>query len=133
MADPALADRPELAAALWLYVDDLDRSHDLSQGEHSPTGSLLHAIMHRREGDFSNALYWYRKAGQHPALSEIDLTGGGAGSGTSVARYNAESFVKQVQHATERGIDENPALESQQNKEWVAVFDWLVDTSHAAG
>lgn len=127
VADPALADRPELCAALWLYVDDLDRAHDLVQNSHSPTGSLLHAVMHRREGDFPNALYWYRKAGNHPALAEIDLTGGGAGSGTSVARYRAEDFVKQVEHAMAAGITENPALESQQNKEWVAIFSYLCD------
>lgn len=129
VAHPALAGRPELCAALWLYVDDLDRAHDLVQDLHSPTGSLLHAVMHRREGDFPNAVYWYRKAGNHPALAEIDLTGGGAGSGTSVARYRAEPFVKQVQHATEAGITENPALESQQNKEWVAIFSHLCDVS----
>ncbi|BAM02247.1 hypothetical protein [Phycisphaera mikurensis] len=127
VGDPAVADRPELAAALWLYVDDLDRAHDLVQALHTPTGSLLHAILHRREGDFPNALYWYRKAGHHPAFARIDLTGGGAGSGTAVARYEAGRFVEQVQHAVETKNPENPALVSQQNKEWVALFGWLIE------
>ena len=130
--EPALAERPELAAAVWLYVDDLDRAHDLVQALHTPTGSLWHAVLHRREGDFSNALYWYRKAGHHPAYGRIDLTGGGAGSGTAVAKYNPERFVNQVERAVEAGEKENPALVSQQNKEWVAVFDWLLETPPTA-
>ena len=133
VADPALADRPALCAALWLYVDDLDRAHGLAQELHSPTGSLLHAVVHRREGDFPNALYWYRKAGHHPAYGRIDLTGGGAGSGTSVARYDPQRFVNQVEKAVTEKIPESPALVSQQNKEWVAIFESLCDSPPAAG
>src|SRR2546421_1194544 len=48
LANPALAGRPELASALWLYVDDLNRSHTVSQGIDNPTGSYWHGIMHRR-------------------------------------------------------------------------------------
>ena len=43
---------PALRAGIWLYVDDLDQSHRVSQTVHTPTGSYWHAIMHRREGDF---------------------------------------------------------------------------------
>src|SRR5688572_13247850 len=66
-ADAALSDKPELLAGLWLYVDDLDRSHRISQDLDNQTGSMWHAIMHRREGDFANSLYWLRRAGDHPA------------------------------------------------------------------
>ena len=133
VADPALAGRPALQATLWLYVDDLDRAHELVQDLHSPTGSLLHAVMHRREGDFSNAMYWYRKAGHHPAFGRIDLTGGGAGSGTSVARYDPQLFVRQVEKAVAEKDPESPALVSQQNKEWVAIFESLCDSPPPAG
>ena len=72
---PALANRPELAAALWLYVDDLDRSHTISQGIDGSTGAYWHGIMHRREGDFGNSHYWMRQAAAHPlrrAHPELD-------------------------------------------------------------
>jgi hypothetical protein len=67
--------RPEdaraMLAGLWLYHDWLDESHAISQELHSPTGSFWHAIMHRREGDFSNAKYWYARCRRHPALGAI--------------------------------------------------------------
>ncbi|MCA9128548.1 MAG: hypothetical protein KDB22_15780 [Planctomycetales bacterium] len=55
----------EVLAGLWLLAGDLDRSHAISQGIKTPDGSYLHGIMHRREGDFSNAKYWFRNAGTH--------------------------------------------------------------------
>lgn len=53
-------------AALWLLAGDLDRSHQISQSIETPSGSYWHGIMHRREGDFSNSKYWFRRAGNHP-------------------------------------------------------------------
>lgn len=67
-------DRIAAAAALsglWLWHDFLDASHTISQGIDTADGSLWHAIMHRREGDFSNAKYWYRRVGDHPAYRSI--------------------------------------------------------------
>ena len=127
---PALADHPAVAAALWLYVDDLDAAHEPAQNLNTPTGSFLHAILHRREGDFMNALYWYRKTGRHPAINHIDLTGGGAGSGTDVAAYDPARFVERVQRATEQSDADNPALVSIQRKEWRAVFDHCLEDLH---
>src|SRR5947209_3766436 len=53
---------------LWLRFDFLDESHKISQEIETPTGSFWHAIMHRREGDFANSKYWWRRVGKHPAL-----------------------------------------------------------------
>lgn len=56
-----------LVAALHLWNDSLDAAHELVQDLNGATGSALHGIMHRLEGDYSNAKYWFRRAGDHPA------------------------------------------------------------------
>ena len=123
----AVRDRPDLIAGLWLYVDELDKAHAACQDLDTPTGSFWHMIVHRREGDFSNAHYWSRKTGRHPAMAHIDLTGGGAGTGTSVAAYDPDGLIDAVDRATSRGDKDSPALESAQRKEWQALFGWCVE------
>lgn len=58
-------------AGLLLWNDDLDSAHPIVQNIETPTGSFWHAIIHRREGDFSNARYWWRRTGAHPVFDEI--------------------------------------------------------------
>ena len=57
---------PKAVATLWLAANELDRSHRISQSIDDPDGSYLHGVMHRREGDFDNAKYWFRQASDHP-------------------------------------------------------------------
>lgn len=58
-------------AGLWLRYDFLDLSHEVSQTIDTPSGSYWHGMMHRREGDFANAKYWFRRAGRHPFTAEF--------------------------------------------------------------
>lgn len=58
-------------SGLWLLAGDLDRSHTISQDLDSAEGSLWHGMMHRREGDFGNAKYWFRRAGDHPMYRQV--------------------------------------------------------------
>ena len=57
--------------AVWLLHDFLDQSHRVSQAVDTPTGSYWHGIMHRREPDYGNAKYWFRRVGQHPIHAEL--------------------------------------------------------------
>src|SRR5689334_18276195 len=50
-----LGEAQGMLAGLWLWHDYLDESHRICQALETETGALWHAIMHRREGDFSNS------------------------------------------------------------------------------
>lgn len=68
-------DAVALKAGLLQLHDLLDASHDLSQtvqgdGRHQ-AGDYWHAIMHRREPDYSNAKYWFRRVGRHPIFDAL--------------------------------------------------------------
>lgn len=60
-----------LQSAALLWHDDLDGSHEISQGIQTADGSFLHGIMHRREPDNSNAKYWFRWVGDHPSFPAL--------------------------------------------------------------
>lgn len=63
--------RELIRSLVLLWHDHLDASHTISQGIESPDGSLLHAIMHRREPDYWNSKYWWRLVGKHPCLAGL--------------------------------------------------------------
>jgi len=100
---------PALRAALWIYVDDLDRSHRISQGIDDATGAYWHGIMHRREGDFANSHYWFRKVGNHPAMA-------------SLSDYNAHTFIDTVADWSRKGGGHEATLVEMQRCEWIALF-----------
>ena len=60
-------------AGVWLLHDCLEQSHVVSQNIPTESGSFWHGIMHRREGDFSNAKYWFRRAGKHAVFEPLVL------------------------------------------------------------
>jgi hypothetical protein len=60
-------------AALWHERrGDWDRAHEIAQDIAGADGSWVHAYLHRREGDQSNAAYWYRQAGKPVARGSLD-------------------------------------------------------------
>ena len=111
---PELAGFPDLLAGLWLLADDLDRSHTISQSIDTPTGSYWHAILHRREGDFGNAKYWFHRVGNHPVIAELG--------------YDPFAFTDDCQ--LDRG-ENSPKLVETQRREWKALFDWCLKEAGA--
>lgn len=73
-------------AGLWLLHNYLDHSHEISQELASTTGSYWHGIMHRREPDYSNAKYWFRRVGDHEVFPDLAMVAHGFSQSGSAAR-----------------------------------------------
>jgi hypothetical protein len=69
LRDPSMAKC--CLAGVWLLHGFLDESHRISQEVGTTCGSYWHAIMHRREPDYSNAKYWFRRVGWHPIYDAL--------------------------------------------------------------
>lgn len=53
----------KLLESLWEErVGDWAAAHKITQDVKTQVGALVHAYLHRREGDESNANYWYDRA-----------------------------------------------------------------------
>ena len=51
--------------ALWADgAGDWDAAHTFIQDDEDGDGAWVHAYLHRKEGDASNARYWYNRAGK---------------------------------------------------------------------
>ncbi len=117
---------PAVASALLLWNDDLDASHTLSQALPDRFGSWLHGAMHRREGDYSNSKYWFRKVGTHAGFAQMtrraaELAADGGQPAPELAalaeRWDPFAFVDLCAAATVRSADSVAVLESLQAAE----------------
>jgi hypothetical protein len=125
--------QPLLRSAALLWHDHLDASHVISQGLETREGSWLHGIMHRREPDYGNAKYWFRRVGQHDAFPKLaqrvaKLLHNGGGGMTKPLIEDGEwipfAFVNECERA-EQGNDS--ALTAALQQIQAAEFDVLVE------
>ncbi len=62
-----------LLTALWYDAnDDWDKAHSIAQDIPDKDGSLLHAYLHRVEGDIWNAGYWYNRAQENTFKGSLE-------------------------------------------------------------
>jgi hypothetical protein len=61
-----------LAGLWWDAKGDWTKAHESAQQDEGPAGSWVHAYLHRKEGDASNAAYWYGRAKIPPSRSSFE-------------------------------------------------------------
>ncbi len=100
---------------LWLLAGELDRSHSISQDIRSSDGSFWHGIMHRREGDFGNSKYWFRRVGSHPVLEQLPRLSEGDYA-------DPFDFVDECSRALGKGGESYQRCQRAQWIEWQALM-----------
>lgn len=65
-----------LQALWWDASGDWAKAHDICQSEQGRAAAWVHGYLHRKEGDLSNAGYWYGRAGKarHDGTVEEEWT-----------------------------------------------------------
>ena len=61
-----------LAGMWWDAKGDWNKAHESAQQDDGPAGAWVHAYLHRKEGDLSNAAYWYQRAGKPVARISLE-------------------------------------------------------------
>ena len=70
--EPPTGLSPALAGLWWDGKGDWARAHESAQQDEGKDGSWVHAYLHRKEGDQSNAAYWYSRAGKPVCREPLD-------------------------------------------------------------
>ena len=113
-----------LRAGLYLMHDFLNESHSQSQSmEGDKDADLWHAIMHRREPDYPNAKYWYRRISQHPIFGDLvsralPILSSAGITGFSSSTWDAARFVdlcERVEH------EDSPANLAAREVQWLEM------------
>jgi hypothetical protein len=106
-----------LAGLALLWHDQWEAAHETAQSrEGDPDHDLLHALFHRREGDYGNAEYWFGRAGKHPGypilaerLSVLPVPPALRATILPGGIWSAQAFNAEVRR---RAREESPAAET---------------------
>lgn len=128
-------------AGLWLYHNFLDESHAISQDLDTVEGSYWHGILHRREPDFGNAKYWFRRVRGHAIFAELGQTaaaiateeGTPPGSEFLLRHWDASDFVDLCEAAARGPAPLDHLCRRIQQREWELLFAFCHERAFIRG
>ena len=139
-ADSAKISNADLAecclSGIWLGFNFLNKSHDLSQNLKSQSGSYWHAIMHRREPDYSNSAYWFKRVGDHPLFKDIaeaiaDTVKEASPALQALAKNFDPYAFNDICEAAYTGNQDTAICEAIQLIEWKLLFNYCYQGAQA--
>ncbi len=134
---------PELLALILLWHDHHEPAHQLVQSLENADASYVHAILHRREPDYWNSKYWFRRVGRHAIFPDLGrraaeaLESRGArtlgAALTPGGQWDPMAFVDACEQAAgPKGragkVDEASCLREVQRIEFELLTSWLAAT-----
>jgi hypothetical protein len=117
---------PLIRAGLLYVYDAIDEAHRIIQDVETDEGSYWHGMVHRREGDFENARYWFRRTGKLKVFAEMHVR---AASVSSLMgrqeNWDPYVLVGQCEQARFGGDVNQKELVALQRIEFEVMFDHL--------
>ncbi|MCU0719409.1 MAG: hypothetical protein MUC83_06880 [Pirellula sp.] len=104
-------------ALIWLRVGLIARAHEIVQDAGTGANAYIHGMVHRLEGDYWNAKYWFRSAGQSTiakVAEQIQVR-------ESSATFDPSLLVDRLEQFHRSGRSSNKPIESLQITEEIAI------------
>ena len=114
-----------IRGALLYALDDLDGAHGFFQDVPGDLAGYWHGMLHRREPDFENARYWFRRAGTLPFFDELHSRA--AKQSADMAKqpsWDPYLFTGQCEQARHGETESLSELRDLQRAEFDVAFDY---------